>query len=125
MTASGDQRSSRIEKPAHRVSEVVRRRSIRQVPVDVVHGAAQHVQLVTQIVELSAGDDERRLVEPVAGRPLTGLEVALPAGPFAELPGPPDHRLDNRSPAPAARRSASWLAVPLINPLFRHSDDIR
>ena len=90
MVPGGDQGSGRIEEPAHRGPEILRRRSIRQVPVDVVHCAAQHVQLVTQIVELSAGDDERRLVEPVAGGPLTGLEVSLPAGTLAELPRPPD-----------------------------------
>lgn len=116
MAAGRDQRSGRIEKPAHRVPEVVRHRSIRQVPFDVLHRAAQHVQLVTQIVELSAGNDERRLVEPVAGRSLTGLEVALPAGPLAELPWPPDRRLDNRTPAPATGRSGSWLTLPLFTP---------
>ena len=59
------QRTSRIEQPLEGIRQLLDRRPAARsaVPLGVLHGACQHIQLVVQPIELVSGDDELILAE--------------------------------------------------------------
>ena len=105
---AADERLGALQQPRHGVGEVLLRWRTGQVALHVFDGAFEDVQLVVQLVEFAARDDEFRLAQPELGGPLTSFEVPLAAGLPAVPPRAP--RARSRGDGPAAPPAADALA---------------
>lgn len=91
-----------MEQPLDRVGQVLLGRACvcrGEVSVYVGDGAFEDVELVVEVVEFLAGDDELGFAEAGFGRSLAGFVVALAARLAAVLPRTACGRRDGQSSA--------------------------
>ncbi|MGO9872574.1 MAG: hypothetical protein ACLPVY_02145 [Acidimicrobiia bacterium] len=61
---------------------------VGEVPFDLLDGLAQHVQAISELVELLAGHDQLVLAQTEFAGATASFVVALATGALAVLPGP-------------------------------------
>ena len=109
------QRHGRGEQPVDGFSHLPLIQPGPQVALHVLRGALQHVQVVSELVQLCAGDHQLMLVQTM-GRGLgPSLEVTLTTAALAELAGSADARVLQRVATPSAGLAAARCPVTAVH----------
>lgn len=111
----GLQRTGRRQHPLQPLSHLGQCRRLNDVAIHILHGTLQHIELVSQLFEFTAGHDEVGFIQTVTGSPGPRFELALTAAAFAEHPWATHARLVYRSSTPPAGDRLLGLPAPAVH----------